>query len=71
VGYRHGRRERRLAGTFDTTRVTVPRARVADQARAGIGQRVTYDHTERLHSAAGGRTPREAHDDTEEGKLAA
>jgi len=30
VGYRHGRRERRLAGTFGTTTVSVPRARVED-----------------------------------------
>ena len=34
VGYRHGRRERRLAGTFGTTAVSVPRARVADEAGA-------------------------------------
>jgi transposase-like protein len=32
VGYRHGRRERRLAGTFGTTAVSVPRARVEDEA---------------------------------------
>jgi transposase-like protein len=31
-GYRHGRRERRLAGTFGTTTVSVPRARVEDEA---------------------------------------
>jgi transposase-like protein len=30
--YRHGRRERRLAGTFGTTTVSVPRARVEDEA---------------------------------------
>jgi transposase-like protein len=32
VGYRHGRRERRRAGTFGTTTVSVPRARVEDEA---------------------------------------
>ena len=34
-GYRHGRRERRLAGTFGTTTVSVPRARVEDEAGEG------------------------------------
>ncbi len=31
VGYRHGRCERRLAGTFGTTTASVPRARVEDE----------------------------------------
>jgi hypothetical protein len=34
VGYRHGRRERRRAGTFGTTTVSVPRARVEAEAGA-------------------------------------
>ena len=41
------------------------------EARAGIGQWVTYYNTERPHSALGGRTPLEAHVGDEGMRLAA
>ena len=55
MDYRHGRRERRLAGTFGTTAVSVPRARVEDEVGEWRSQALSR-YQRRLQKFGLGRT---------------